>query len=261
MIQIARRALLGGVSASAALGLAGCNTTTQPQIQAVAPPLLPALLDPKPVAQNLETTVDGANYKALYASAPGEKFPVNAIRSGTIPTDFWRKEVDYRTTEPAGTIIIDPKAHYLYYVLSGGKAMRYGVGVGREGFAWSGVATINSKQEWPDWYPPKEMIERQPDLKKQTTTLQSGIGVAGGPRNPLGARAMYLWQNNKDTLFRIHGTLEPGSIGRSVSSGCIRMANQDVIDLYQRVAIGTKVVVSGDAQPTLPALAQIFRRA
>ena len=129
---------------------------------------------------------------------------------------------------------------YLYFVLGGGKAMRYGVGVGREGFAWSGTAEIKSKQEWPDWYPPKEMIERQPDLKKQVTKLQSGDGVAGGPRNPLGARAMYLWQNNKDTLFRIHGTIDPGSIGKSVSSGCIRMANQDVIDLYARVPLDRK---------------------
>ena len=101
--------------------------------------------------------------------------------------------------------------------------MRYGVGVGREGFAWSGIATINSKQEWPDWYPPKEMFERQPDIKKYMTQLQSGPGMHGGPGNPLGARAMYLWQGNKDTLFRIHGTVEPWTIGSSVSSGCIRM--------------------------------------
>ena len=246
---------MGGAAASLALGLAGCNTR-QPQAlaQAAAPPRPPEPAKPEPLSET-------PRYQALYAAVPGERFPVNSIRPGTILPDFWRSEVDYRTTEPAGTIIIDPRAHYLYFVLSGSKAMRYGVGVGREGFAWSGVATINSKQEWPDWYPPKEMIDRQPDLKKQVTTLQSGIGVAGGPRNPLGARAMYLWQNNKDTLFRIHGTLEPGSIGRSVSSGCIRMANQDVIDLYQRVPIGTKVVVTGDAQPALPAaLAQILRR-
>jgi lipoprotein-anchoring transpeptidase ErfK/SrfK len=121
--------------------------------------------------------------------------------------------------------------------------MRYGVGVGREGFGWSGVATIKSKQEWPDWYPPKEMIERQPGLKKTLAQLQSGIGMPGGLHNPLGARAMYLWQDNKDTLFRIHGTLEPHSIGKSVSSGCIRMINQDVVDLYSRTAVGTKVVV------------------
>ena len=123
--------------------------------------------------------------------------------------------------------------------------MRYGVGVGREGFVWAGTANIHSKQEWPDWYPPKEMIERQPELKKKMSTLQSGVGMHGGPGNPLGARAMYLWQGNKDTLFRIHGTVEPWTIGKSVSSGCIRMINQDVMDLYQSVEIGAKVIVNG----------------
>jgi lipoprotein-anchoring transpeptidase ErfK/SrfK len=117
--------------------------------------------------------------------------------------------------------------------------------VGREGFGWSGIANVHEKREWPDWYPPKEMIQRQPDLRRQLTALQSGIGMSGGPRNPLGARALYLWQGNKDTLFRIHGTLEPWTIGSSVSSGCIRMINQDVIDLYQRAPINTKVVVLG----------------
>ena len=124
-----------------------------------------------------------------------------------------------------------------------GRAIRYGVGVGKQGFGWSGDATINSKQEWPDWYPPKEMIARQPDLRGKLVELQSGLGVPGGPRNPLGARAMYLWQGNKDTLYRIHGTNEPWTIGHSVSSGCIRMINQDVIDLYARVPVGTKVKV------------------
>lgn len=250
MILNSRRALLAGAAATAALGLAGCNTTPPPKVEPAAPPPR-GKRDPKPKP---EASVDDPRYLSLYSAAPGEKFPVNGIRSGTIPAEFWRSEVDYRSSEPAGTIIIDPRAHYLYFVMSGGKAMRYGVGVGREGFAWSGAATINSKQEWPDWYPPKEMIERQPDLKKSVQTLQSGIGVAGGLRNPLGARAMYLWQNNKDTLFRIHGTLEPGTIGRSVSSGCIRMVNQDVIDLYQRAAVGTKVVVLGSATPLLPSL-------
>ena len=117
------------------------------------------------------------------------------------------------------------------------------MGVGKQGFSWSGVSTVNSKQMWPDWYPPKEMIARTPKLARSVTQLQSGLGVPGGSRNPLGARAHYLWQDNKDTLYRIHGTLEPESIGLSVSSGCIRMINQDVIDLYGRVEIGTRVVV------------------
>ena len=145
--------------------------------------------------------------------------------------------------EAPGTIIIDPQNRFLYFVQGGGRALRYGIGVGREGFGWAGVATIRDKQSWPDWYPPKEMVQRQPELRKHLSTLRSGLGVAGGPGNPLGARAMYLWQGNKDTLYRIHGTNEPWTIGQSVSSGCIRMLNQDVIDLYQRTPLGAKVVV------------------
>ena len=138
---------------------------------------------------------------------------------------------------------IDPQNHFLYLIQPGGWALRYGVGVGRDGFGWSGVAAIHDKQEWPDWYPPKEMIQRQPELRRHVSELQGGLGVPGGPLNPLGSRAMYLWEGNKDTLYRIHGTNEPWSIGRSLSSGCIRMINQDIIDLYQRVPAGTRVVV------------------
>jgi lipoprotein-anchoring transpeptidase ErfK/SrfK len=139
--------------------------------------------------------------------------------------------------------VIDPQRHFLYFVEGGGRAVRYGVGVGRTGFGWAGVATVHNKQEWPDWYPPKEMIQRQPEIRRVMTELQSGVGMPGGPRNPLGARALYLWQGNKDTLYRIHGTVEPWTIGKNVSSGCIRMINQDVIDLYERAPAGAKVVV------------------
>jgi len=190
-----------------------------------------------------------SDYALLYGPVEGEPFPLPAVDLRKINPAFLRAEVDYSSDEPPGTIVIDPHAHYLYHVADGGRAMRYGVGVGREGFGWSGDATINSKQKWPDWYPPKEMVERQPELKAKLATLQSGIGMRGGPGNPLGARAMYLWQNGKDTLFRIHGTVEPWTIGKSVSSGCIRMINQDVIDLYERVPEGTRVVVLGSAQP------------
>ena len=182
--------------------------------------------------------------RGLYGSVP-DKFPIPAINLSRINAAFLRAQVPYPTREPAGTIVIDPRHHYLYFVNGDGTAMRYGVGVGRQGFAWKGVATINSKQEWPDWYPPKEMLERQPELMKIMKELQSGIGMPGGPRNPLGARAMYLWQNNKDTLYRIHGTTEPWTIGTNASSGCIRMINQDAIDLYNRVTVGAKVVVLG----------------
>jgi lipoprotein-anchoring transpeptidase ErfK/SrfK len=182
-------------------------------------------------------------YAALYGRVDGEPFPIPAIRSSDVDPTYMRTTVYYASNEPPGTIIIDPRNRFLYLVQGGGQAIRYGVGVGRQGFGWSGTATIKDKQEWPDWYPPKEMLQRQPELMRQMSELRSGIGMAGGPRNPLGARAMYLWQGNKDTLYRIHGTFEPWTIGRNVSSGCIRMINQDVIDLYQRTSVGAKVVV------------------
>jgi lipoprotein-anchoring transpeptidase ErfK/SrfK len=185
----------------------------------------------------------GVDYARAYAAAPGEPFPVPAFRWQRMNPAFLRQPVAYSGPEAPGTIVVDPRARHLFLVETGGRAMRYGVGVGRQGFAWAGAATINSKQEWPDWYPPKEMLQRQPELARQMSELQSGIGMHGGPRNPLGARALYLWQGNKDTLYRIHGTVEPFTIGTSVSSGCIRMINQDAIDLYARVPVGTKVVV------------------
>src|SRR5262245_21099495 len=141
-----------------------------------------------------------------------------------------RQIVGYPSKEAPGTIIIDTPHTFLYYVLGNGKAIRYGIGVGREGFTWSGVKSIERKAEWPDWYPPAEMVARQPYLPRMTS---------GGPGNPLGARAMYI----AGTQYRIHGTNAPSTIGRPVSSGCIRLANEDVIDLYNRVQIGAKVIV------------------
>jgi lipoprotein-anchoring transpeptidase ErfK/SrfK len=146
------------------------------------------------------------------------------------PARFKRQIVAYPTREAAGTVIIDTPNTYLYYVLGGGQAIRYGIGVGRDGFTWSGVQTVTKKAEWPDWTPPPEMIARQPYLPRH---------MAGGPGNPLGARAMYLG----GTVYRIHGTNAPQSIGTHVSSGCIRLTNPDVTDLYSRVNVGTKVIV------------------
>jgi lipoprotein-anchoring transpeptidase ErfK/SrfK len=164
-------------------------------------------------------------------------------QAGTIDPAYLRKIVAYDAREVPGTIVVDPSNHYLYAVQTGGQAVRYGVGVGGEGFGWSGVAVVHSKQEWPDWYPPAEMLERRPELMPAMRQLQGGVGMPGGPDNPLGARALYLWQGNKDTLYRIHGTNEPESIGQDVSAGCIRMTNDDAIDLYNRTPIGTKVIV------------------
>jgi len=211
----------------------------------IAPPE-PALrgspVRPGPVARPIDPALAG-QYASLYAQVYGEPFPIAAVRLSDVDPKYLRKSVYYPTNEPPGTIIVDAQNRFLYFVQGGGRAIRYGVGVGRQGFGWSGVATLHDKQEWPDWYPPKEMIARQPELRRQLTELQSGIGMPGGPRNPLGARAMYLWQGNKDTLYRIHGTFEPSTIGKNVSSGCIRMINQDVIDLYQRAPLGAKVWV------------------
>ena len=240
--------LIAGASASAAASLAGCaSTNPSPVIQSAAlpPPQPSSPQAPQKVAEAIEP-----NYREIYAEVKGEPFPVPAIKLAQIDQAFLRKIVSYPAKEPPGTIVIDPANRYLYHVEEGGTATRYGVGVGREGFVWSGVASIKSKQEWPDWYPPKEMLVRRPDMKKQLTGLQSGIGMHGGPGNPLGARAMYLWQGNQDTLFRIHGTIEPWTIGQNVSSGCIRMINQDVMHLYERTPVGTRVVVLGpNAQP------------
>jgi len=146
------------------------------------------------------------------------------------PSQFRRQIVDYRTSEAPGTIIIDTPNTYLYLVMPGGKAMRYGIGVGREGFTWSGTQSITRKAEWPDWTPPEEMLRRQPYLPRF---------MAGGPGNPMGARAMYLGSS----IYRIHGTNAPSTIGQQVSSGCIRLTNEDVEDLYGRVNVGTKVIV------------------
>jgi lipoprotein-anchoring transpeptidase ErfK/SrfK len=146
------------------------------------------------------------------------------------PARLRRQTVQYLTAETPGTIVIDTPNTYLYFVLGGGKAVRYGIGVGREGFSWSGVKTVERKSEWPDWMPPAEMLQRQPYLPRF---------MAGGPGNPLGARALYL----SGTVYRIHGTNAPDTIGQRVSSGCIRMLNDDVIDLYRRTQVGTKVLV------------------
>jgi lipoprotein-anchoring transpeptidase ErfK/SrfK len=164
------------------------------------------------------------------AAAAGEQDQDDNDGSATLAPNLRRQIVSYPTSESAGTIVIDTPHTYLYYVLGGGRAIRYGIGVGREGFTWSGAESIVRKSEWPDWTPPPEMIARQPYLPRF---------MAGGPSNPLGARAMYLG----NTIYRIHGTNAPESIGTRVSSGCIRLLNADVMDLYSRVNVGTKVVV------------------
>jgi lipoprotein-anchoring transpeptidase ErfK/SrfK len=169
-------------------------------------------------------------------AAPGDAAE-EVAPADTLPEHLQRQIVSYGGGEAAGTLIIDTPHTYLYFVLGGGRAIRYGIGVGREGFTWSGIESISKKAEWPDWNPPPEMIVRQPYLPRF---------MAGGPGNPLGARAMYLG----GTAYRIHGTNNPASIGTHVSSGCIRLTNDDVMDLYSRTAIGAKVIVLPMVQHT-----------
>ncbi|MDW6024738.1 L,D-transpeptidase [Mesorhizobium sp. BAC0120] len=178
------------------------------------------------------------NEQNRYAALTDEPFPVPAVSLSTLKPQYRRQSVEDPTGQPPGTIVVDPANRYLYLVQEGGKALRYGVGVGREGMEWSGTANVGYKRQWPRWTPTRDMIAREPE-KYQTWAN----GMEAGENNPLGARALYLFENGKDTLYRIHGTNQPWSIGRSISSGCIRMMNQDIIDLYRRVPNGAKVVV------------------
>jgi lipoprotein-anchoring transpeptidase ErfK/SrfK len=156
---------------------------------------------------------------------------------------FQRAEIAYGASYPVGTIVVDPTNHYLYLIQDHGRALRYAVGVGGEGYAWSGTAIIKQKREWPNWYPTSGYLQSRPQIAAEVQNLEHGRGVLASPDNPLGARALYLWQDGKDTLYRIHGTNEPWTIGKDVSAGCIRLTNDDVINLYDRVPVGSTVVV------------------
>jgi lipoprotein-anchoring transpeptidase ErfK/SrfK len=188
-----------------------------------------------PAATGAVSPQPGAGGRPLsVASLPPEEQPDAA--PAQLAPNLRRQEVAFQTKEPAGTIVVDTPNTYLYYVLGNGRAIRYGVRVGRDGFTWTGVQKITRKAEWPDWHPPTEMIERQPYLPRF---------MAGGEGNPLGARAMYLGS----TVYRIHGTNQPSTIGKFVSSGCIGMLNEDVSDLFDRAKVGTRVVVMPGGTP------------
>jgi lipoprotein-anchoring transpeptidase ErfK/SrfK len=198
-------------------------------------------IGPAPVPGATAPAVTGSVTAPVVASLPPEDQP--EIGAPTqLPPNLRRQLVDFQTKEPAGTLIVDTPHTYLYLTLGNGKALRYGIGVGREGFTWTGTERVARMAEWPDWHPPDEMIERQPYLPRI---------MAGGPGNPLGARALYLG----NTLYRIHGTNQPSTIGTFVSSGCIRLINEDVEDLYRRVKVGTRVVVLPGAKPNTSASA------
>jgi lipoprotein-anchoring transpeptidase ErfK/SrfK len=185
-------------------------------------------------------TTDGGfvtTFSGSYGARTDAGYRLPAIPISKVPAKYHRQVVRYDTKENPGTVIVDTRAKFLYLVMANGKAMRYGIGVGREGFEWKGTSRIALKREWPVWTPPAAMIRRQPELAKWRG------GMPGGPGNALGARAMYLFNKGGDTGYRLHGTPEWHSIGKAMSSGCIRLINQDVIDLYSRVDVGAKVIV------------------
>lgn len=225
--HIGRRGLLiGAVSLTAAL--AGCTTTAS---QNAPTPLVAR----RPLGPPSE-----AEMALRYAALEDEGHQLPAVPFKQIDPKFYRQRVENTTGEPAGTIVVDTPSKFLYVVEPGGTAMRYGVGLGRAGFAWEGEGVIQWRQKWPRWKPPAEMIARQPELAKYS--VENG-GQEPGPSNPLGARALYIFKDGQDTLYRLHGTKEWSSIGKAVSSGCVRLINQDVIDLYQRVPYKARIVV------------------
>ncbi|MDZ5697181.1 MULTISPECIES: L,D-transpeptidase [Phyllobacteriaceae] len=178
-------------------------------------------------------------FTAEYGSVKDAGYTLPSIPIYKVPRTYHRQIVSYETDEDPGTIVVDTKEKFLYFVMEDGKAVRYGIGVGREGFEWSGTARVAMKREWPTWTPPAPMIRRQPELAKWRGGMPPGIS------NPLGARALYLFNKGGDTGYRLHGTPEWWSIGKAMSSGCIRLLNQDIIDLYNRTDIGAKVIVKG----------------
>ncbi len=182
---------------------------------------------------------------SIAPQASAQDYPISRDDIQKVPKKYRRKSVRFNAGYGPGTIVIDTRQKFLYLVQPGGRAIRYGIGVGRQGFSWSGTAVIKRKSKWPTWTPPASMVARD------EFAAEWAGGMPGGPRNPLGARALYLFQGNVDTLYRIHGTFVPSSIGKAVSSGCIRMINADVADLYERVPIGSRVVVQQNATRTI----------
>lgn len=227
-VRLNRRFLLLGAGS---LALAGCVSTPEPEPEPEPlPPVRPS----------------------MYDTLPEERFDVPAVDVSQMEPQWWRREVDYETDEAPGTLVVETGTKYLYHVRPNGRAMRYGIGVGRQGFSWQGRAIIAYKRVWPRWTPPDSMVARQPELEPYS--IANG-GMDPGPTNPMGARGLYIHQNGRDTIYRIHGTHQPWTIGRSISSGCIRLINQDIIHLHDNVRDGSALVVRHDDAPDLVVMA------
>lgn len=222
--MMARRSFLVGASA---MTLSACVSSGAPKQVAT----------PAPAVERRRAT------PLMYAAIPNEQFPIPAVDVSKVDPKWWRADVDYDGPEKPGTVIVDTPAKYLYHVKPGGRATRYGVGVGRDGFSWSGRAIIAYKRRWPRWNPPDEMVARRPEL--EPVSIANG-GMPPGLNNPLGSRALYIHEGGRDTIYRIHGSPEAWSIGKAVSSGCIRLLNQDVIHLYDEVRDGSPILVIPD---------------
>ncbi|HEU4987221.1 MAG TPA: L,D-transpeptidase [Rhizobiaceae bacterium] len=229
--NITRRKFLTIASAGAASAtLAGCVSVPREAPPGATPPsLMP------------EGTPGLAYYQEMYGPVFDEGYEIPAIPVEKVDPRLFRQVVPDPTGERPGTIVVDTSSHYLYLVLGNGQAMRYGVGLGRAGFEWAGRAVVQYKRKWPKWTPPAEMIARQPELEKYS--VENG-GMPPGLDNPLGARALYIFQDGVDTLYRLHGSPEWWTIGKSVSSGCVRLMNQDIIDLYDRVPGKAPILVT-----------------
>ena len=227
--SISRRLFLVGAASAA---VSGCAVSTGTGFGGSKPLYAPGKL----------------SYAATYGPVSDGGFNIPAVPISKIDPKYYRQEVRNVTGEPEGWVIVDTRNHFLYYTRPNGRAIRYGVGLGRAGFEWSGRAVMQWKRKWPTWTPPAEMIARDPKLAKYSA---DNGGMKPGLKNPLGARALYIFQDGEDTLYRLHGSPEWASIGKSVSSGCVRLMNQDVIDLYNRIPNGTPILVSNNLRPRL----------
>ncbi len=222
---LSRRSLLVGLGLGATTLVAGCTTGPRARIAGLTP-----FAGGSPYASSYLPDMYGPIYD--------DGFQIPAIDPSRVDPRFFRQEVADPTGAMPGTVVVDTASRYAYFVEPGGRAMRYGVGIGGEGFSWGGNAVVQFKKRWPRWTPPREMIQRRPDLAEYADGMEGGLG------NPLGARALYLFQNGQDTLYRLHGTPEYWTIGKAVSSGCVRFMNHDIIDLYNRVPDGAPVIVT-----------------